>query len=87
MRGTEREREREQERVTAGERERGRSAMLRIDGCDHIFYKGLDITGKVLTQFFNYADVCRRTNYMQVNEGKLIHYLIQRYVIFGIPHG
>jgi len=45
-----REREREQERVRAGERERGgRSAVSRIDGCDQIFYKDLNITGNVLT--------------------------------------
>jgi hypothetical protein len=61
---TEREREREQERVRAGERERergGRSAVPRIDGCEQIFYKDLDTTGNVLTQFYIYADVLVRT--------------------------
>jgi hypothetical protein len=63
--------------------------VSRMDGCDQTFYRDLDITGNVLTQFYKYADVCRRTgtNYMQVSEEKLIRYLIQRYVTFVIPHG
>jgi len=30
--------------------------LSRIDGCEQIFYKDLDIAGNVLTQFYKYAD-------------------------------
>ena len=30
--------------------------MSRIDGCEQILYKDVDITGNVLTQFYKYAD-------------------------------
>jgi hypothetical protein len=70
----ERKKEREQESDSRRKREMGaRSAVSRINGCNQIFYKDLNITGNMLTQFYKYADVCRRTGtkYMQVNEVNL----------------
>jgi hypothetical protein len=58
--------------------------LPRIDGCEQIFFKDLD--NSKCADIVLHIRRCIGTTCMQVNEEKLIHYLIKKHIIFGIPH-